>query len=133
MTCVWDSLIAGVRDADMQRVLALSKHQAQTRPELFVGALKRHNRPTPGVRWQGTTLRAQEISENQEWIRDYNTGGIRGGHDTSASDPFFYLISDLFGVSIQHTYRGHTIRFEPPNTPRYTIQVCSNTGHMHAC
>jgi hypothetical protein len=133
MTCVWDSLIAGVRDADMQRVLALSKHQARSRPELFVNALKRHNRPTPRVRWQGATLREQELSENQEWVRDYNVAAIRGGHDTSASDPFFYLVSDLFGVTIQHAYRGHTIVFEPPTPPRYTIRVCSNSGHMHAC
>ena len=132
MTCVWDSLIAGVRDADMQRVLSLSKRQAQTRPEMFVEALKRHNRPTPHVRWQGTHLREQELKENQEWVRDYNVGAIRGGHDTSASDPFFYLVSDLFGVEIQHAYRGHNIRFEP-QTVRYAIRVCSNSGHMNAC
>ena len=133
MTCVWDSIIAGVRDTDMQRVLTLSKQQAQARPELFVSALKHRNRPTPDVRWQGTTLRKQELLENQEWVHNYNIAGIRGGHDTSASDPFFYLISDLFGVAIQHTYRGNTIRFEPPSAPHYTIQICSNSGHMHAC
>lgn len=133
MTCVWDSLIAGVRDADMQRVLSLNKQQARARPEMFVQALKQRNRPTPGVRWQGASLREQEMKENQEWIRDYNVHGIRGGHDTSASDPFFYLVSDLFGVEIQHTYRGHHIRFDPPGTSRYAIRVCSNSGHMNAC
>ena len=133
MTCVWDSLIAGVNDADMHRVLSLDKRQAQARPEHFVNALKQLNRPTPNVRWQGIHLREQELKENQEWIRDYNTNAIRNGHDTSASDPFFYLISELFDIGIVHSFRGHDIRFDPPNTARYTIRVCSNSGHMNAC
>ena len=132
MTCVWDSLIAGINETDMRCVLSLEKSQTQARPEKFVAALKHLNRPTPNVLWQGTALREQELKENQEWIHDYNVCAINNGHDTGTSDPFFYLICELFNISIRHKYRGHEIRYDHPST-RYTIRVCSNSGHMNVC
>lgn len=132
MTCVWNSLIAGLRDEDMRRVLSVNKSQAQAQPHLFVDGLKRVNRPTPNVRWQGQPLTSQELKENTEWIRDYNAAGIGGGHLTSSSDPFMHLVSEVFGVSIRHNYQGHEIRFDPPQ-PKYTVRVCSSRGHMSAC
>ena len=132
MTCVWDSLIAGINNSDMHCVLSLEKSHFAARPEKFVNALKHLNRPTPNVRWQGSTLREQELNENQVWIQDYNVCAIGNGHDTGTSDPFFFLICELFNISIRHKYRGHEIRYDHP-TPRYTIRVCSNSGHMNVC
>ena len=119
-----------VRNEDFQR-LGLEQHRAQHRPELFVQALKQKNRQTPHVRWQGQLPTPQQLRENEEWVRDYNVNGIRGGHLTSA-DPFMYLMSDVLQVRIEHTYQGHKIVFEPPE-PRYSVRVCSNGGHMTAC
>lgn len=133
MTCVWDSLIACIDNTDMHCVLSIEKSHFQVRPEKFVEALKKRNIQTPNVRWQGTVLRDQELKENQDWINEYNVRSIHNGHDTSASDPFFFLICYLFNIVILHNYNGNKIRYDPPNTPRYTVSICSSSGHMSVC
>ena len=132
MTCVWDSLIAGINKSDMCSVFSLEKSHFVIRPEKFVSALKLLNRPTPNVKWQCDVLREQELNENQEWVKNYNVSCIGNGHDTGTSDPFFFLICELFNISILHNYRGHEIRYDYP-TPRYIVRICSNSGHMNTC
>lgn len=131
MTCVWNSLIAGLRDEDLTRVLGVRKAQAQVHPHLFVEGLKKVNRPTMGVRWQGGLLTSKELKENKEWIDNYNVAGIQNGHLTSSSDPFMHLVAEVFQVSIRHNYRGHEIRFDPAR-PQYVVRVSSSHGHMSA-
>ena len=65
MTCVWNSLIAGLRDEDLTRVLGVRKAQAQVHPHLFVEGLKKVNRPTMGVRWQGGLLTSKGTQRKQ--------------------------------------------------------------------
>ena len=133
MTCVWDSLMRGIRSEDWNERIGVNREQARHRPELFVDALKRLNRPTPRVSWQGEFPSEQQQRENVEWVRDYRTVGIRGGHMTSAADPFFYLLSDVLQASIVHRHRQYTMRFEPAAASRYEICVRSDGGHMSAC
>ena len=132
MTCVWDSLMRGVRDEDLTGILGLRRSEARARPEAFVEALKRRNRLTPDIKWQGETISGQQQRENLEWVRDYRTVGIRGGHLTSAADPFFFLLSDLLSVSVMHRHMQHVIRYDHPR-PRYEICVRSDGGHMAPC
>lgn len=127
MTCVWQSILHGIReDADADAFLG-----GRRSPRDLVEALKGRNAATPDVKWQGETLSEQAQRENQEWIRDYDVGGIGGGHLVSMADPFMLLLCQVLRVEIVHNGAHGSVRMGVDN-PRYAIRLSSDGGHMWA-
>ena len=126
MTCVWDSLIRGIREDEVTRRV-IGKYAG---PREFVCLLKKANCITTGVRWQAEELSEKQLEENFEWVRDYDVGGIANGHLTSAADPFILLICHVLQVEVSMSINGSRLRMLPAGPPRYTIALRAVGGHM---
>lgn len=127
MTCVWRALLHGLRnDSDATGLIG----EMRTEPNL-VRALMSNNGPTPDVLWQGQHLSNQSQKENQMWIRDYDVDSISGGHLVSMADPFMILLCQLLNISIVHNGKYGSVTIGT-KSPRYTITLASDGGHMWA-
>jgi hypothetical protein len=73
--------------------------------------LKRNNRYTPDVTWQGERLTPKQMQENVEHVRNYNPDHVGYGYLCSTCDPFLLLVSQLFRVNIEHQYLNTIIRY----------------------
>jgi len=113
-------------------ILRRFKIPGVTNPSSLLAHLKQRNTMTPDVTWQGENLSAQQQRENFEWVRDYAPNQVNGGHFTSACDPFFCLLCQLFRVEIQHVYATVTLRYVPrtPSDPATVYTFRSNQSHM---
>jgi hypothetical protein len=121
MTCVWDSLIAGLR-----RLGQL--HEVQ--PAGFVRYLQDRNRKLSAseVTVNGASLKPSELSECFEWIR--NMVFSYDGYYCSPHDPLLIWVACLFKVAIEHTFLSHTHRITPRVATAGTLFLNSTRGHM---
>lgn len=102
MTCVWDSLLAGLTRANVQDV-------RQTNAASFVRWLKDKNVRVADVTVNGSALRPTEIEENHQAIEALREDALHHGYLTSASDPVFVLVCHLCRVHIRCLLDGHTV------------------------
>lgn len=122
MTCVWDSLLAGVRRLHVfERTMDSLEfaRYVQTRN----AKIGHHD-----VLVDGRQLRASEIEECFCWIRDMNVS--ENGYLCSAHDPLLIFTSVLFRVRILHTFLGHQHDFAPSMSIAGTISLNSSNSHM---
>lgn len=122
MTCVWDSLVAGLR--------RLSFFPEGIGPLEFARHVQAQNRKLGHreVLVNGDPLRSSEVDECYSWIRDMDVSG--NGYLCSSHDPLLIFTSSLFRVRIIHTFLGHRHDFVPTAPIRGTITLSSSSGHM---
>ena len=125
MTCFWDGIISSL-DKDDLKLLGLTE---RTKPAELAIKLKKLNRKTHEVYWEGNPLRLNEIEENFIHVRDFVNQSIYSGYLCSICDPFLCLLSQLLGVNINHTYLNHTVHYSINNS-RKTICYKSDRGHF---
>ena len=106
MSCFWDALRATLNRAEL---LALGLKSNARQPQL-ISALKRLNRTTPNVLWQGDKLRIREQKENLKHVNEYNSSEYRSGYLTSSADPFLMLCAEIFLWEIDFRFNGSLIR-----------------------
>lgn len=123
MTCVWDSIIAGIHND----IFAPFFPKKPT-PLQFVEFLKSKNKKT-NIKVNDIELTEKEKEENFEAISIFNQNNIGGGYDCSTCDPFMLLICEIFQCSITHKYLNVDIKYETEN-PKFRIYVYSSRGHM---
>lgn len=126
MTCFWDALLNKLRDEDLRNLL----RGGPRTPRNLVLALKRENRQTTTVRWQGQALSPQQLTENVEWVQTHDVNTIQNGYDCSTADPYLLLVSWLLRVRIHHRYLRSDIVYAPDGPARYQIHLSSNRGHI---
>lgn len=102
MTCVWNSLLAGLTRAGDQE----ARH---TNATSFVSWLKDKNVRVADVTVNGATLRPTEVEENFQAVEALREDALHHGYLTSASDPVFILVCHLCRVHIRCLLDGHTI------------------------
>tara|TARA_B100001063_G_scaffold247268_1_gene291938 strand:+ start:3859 stop:4242 length:384 start_codon:yes stop_codon:yes gene_type:complete len=124
MTCFWDGIIGSLNNQDYE-VAGIRK--ANNRD--FINQLKKKNKMTSSVSWQGNKLTEQEMKEHMEAIKDYNINGIGNGHLTSTCDSFLLLVCEVFKVNITHRYMNVNIIYKH-DSGRKTLNFRSNRGHF---
>ena len=122
MTCFWDSLLRGIpRDFFEDRL--------QHHPASLAMYLKSRNRKTDTIKICGQLLNDQRKEENFEAIKNYDPNTVGLGYFCAAEDPFLFLISEVFQISIYHTFLGKMFDYVHPS-PRLKLHLYSRTGHM---
>ena len=128
MTCFWDGILHHLKDEDFQRVFQINKPTNKN----FVKILKSNLRKTKNIIWNGETLTDKQLEENYEHIKDFNVDSIHGGYLCSTSEPFLFLVCELFKMDINHNYCGHMMSYRTTN-PNRTLNFKSNSGHFSVC
>ena len=128
MTCFWDGILHNLTNDDFQRVFKVNK---PSNKGLVVLLKENNSKETKSIKWNGTSLRDQEVEENYEHIKDFNVKSISGGYLCSTCDPFLILVCKLFNVNINHNYCGNMMKYEVPN-PIRTLNFSSDRGHFRA-
>ena len=133
MTCFWDGIIASLTTADFQKI----GFENRPKPKEFVKALQTNAIQTTHIHWNGVPLREQELKENLEAISTLNVNSISNGYFCSTSDPFLFLVAELFQVNIIHFYRNVTINYtfietgESTTIVSRTLKFGSNKSHFY--
>lgn len=115
MSCVYKCLIAKLK---LKKV----------KPEKFMQMIKKYNKHTGDILWNGEELTKTQLQENYERIRcikDYNNG-----YDCSACDPLLLLVCQLYDTSIEHNFNGTEIKYTNKKFPGKIIYIDSNKNHM---
>ncbi len=127
MTCVWNALLAKIQSSDLRTLMGVNNNPT---PRELVRSLKAKNCATVGVKWQGTALTRQQISENMKWIENHDIGTIGNGYDCSACDAYIILVCFLLNAQVHHQYLNTRIVYDPPGPSRYTLSFANNAGHF---
>ena len=84
---------------------------------------------TENIKCNDEYLTELQLIENFEWIK--NIRKPLKGYDCSTCDPLFFLVCQLYNVSIHHNYNGHMIKYQNMNDVKpYIIRLKSNSEHM---
>jgi len=126
MTCVWDSLIKGLKN-HMKSIKL--KDNIKITPINFVCGLKQNNTRVRDILINNTPLTEQEIEENFEAIRELNVKKINDGYYCSTSDPVLILVCHLFKCSINHHYNKLIIHYNHSD-PLFVLDISSSARHM---
>ena len=124
MTCFWDGILSSLDENDFQ-VVNEKKNNIRT----FIDLLKKLNRKTPNVTWNGEPLTSRQLDENYNAIEAYDKNNISAGYLCSTCDPFLLLIAEVFKINIQHKYLGRTMTYTVANH-RKTVSYKSDGGHF---
>ena len=124
MTCFWDGILYALTDEDYA-LLGEQKHGVVE----LIQLLKRNNRRTTAVTWNGMALSEQLLDENQTAVTAYDISGISQGHLCSTCDYMLLLICELFRLNIIHVYNGNRIEYRHL-AGRKTLEFSSDTGHF---
>ena len=126
MSCFWDGIAQSLTPDELART--------GSAPTAVKSWLQRNNKLPRRCRWQGETIREQDLRDMQTWVAN-DTTPVYAGHDTSTMDPYLCLLCDLLGVNVEHNYNGAVIRykFAQPDghapTAR-TLRFKSDRGHF---
>lgn len=104
MSCFFDAIRGALTESEMRRIGVTAR-----KSPLVIAGLKRANRLTRDVTWQGARLRAREMRENFDHVRDYDAKTYTSGYLTSSADPFLLLCSQLFRWNINFSYMRQKI------------------------
>ena len=124
MTCFWDGILSSLDENDFQVV-----NEKKNNVRSFIDLLKRLNRKTPNVTWNGEPLMGRQLDENYTAIEAYDKNNIAAGYLCSTCDPFLLLIAEVFKINIQHKYLGRTMTYAIANN-RKTVFYTSDSGHF---
>tara|TARA_B100001093_G_C26734865_1_gene973937 strand:+ start:472 stop:861 length:390 start_codon:yes stop_codon:yes gene_type:complete len=126
MTCFWNGILSSLTIDDFKYIGLENKPNIQE----FILILKNKNIKTVNTTWNNESLSNKQIEENMTHIRDFNTRDINNGYYCSSCEPFLFLITQLFSISINHNYNGHIIKYRINKTPRKLVKYRSDTGHF---
>lgn len=127
MACFWNSIINRLNKDNYFKQI---NNNIRLIPEHLVLSLKKNNRRTNNIIWQGEELTEKQKDENFEHINSYNIKEIYNGYYCSTFDPFLFLICDLFDISITNIYNNNKIEYINKFKSRYTMILYNNKGHM---
>lgn len=122
MSCVWNSLLTGLRKGG-------DKTKFISDPVGLITYLKENNKKTKLITVNDGELTEKQLEENKEAIKELNKKSVNKGYWCSTCDPVLILFCELFQVSILHTYLNTIIKHNH-SSPRFTICLSSNKGHM---
>jgi hypothetical protein len=114
MTCFWDGLIAGLGQSRITEILNIDSEPAK-----FIETLKNKNGMTYNVLWNGQKISDKEQYENMTAIKNINIDNIYNGYTCSSSDPFLFLISQIFNVNINFSFNKIPIYYT--NVTNYQV------------
>jgi len=103
MTCFWDGIIIGLEDQKLESEKLI--------PMKIVQKFKSLANIVPNVLWNNQMLREQELKENLERINNLDINSINNGYDCSCSDPFLFLLADIYKVDIKHNFNGYIMNY----------------------
>tara|TARA_X000000950_G_C13684958_1_gene565531 strand:+ start:333 stop:719 length:387 start_codon:yes stop_codon:yes gene_type:complete len=127
MACFWNSIINRLNKDNYFKQI---NNNIRLIPKHLVLSLKKNNRKTNNIIWQGEELTEKQKDENFEHINSYNIKDIYNGYYCSTFDPFLFLICDLFDISITNIYNNNKIEYINKFKSRYTMILYNNKGHM---
>lgn len=125
MSCFWRGILSSLPKQKFQTIGI----QMQGGIQNLVKSLKDNLQATPNVLWNNQKISNIQIKENIEHIKSYQLNTINQGYWCSTSDPFLFLISELFKINIQHTYINTKITYKHPKATE-TLHFKSNRGHF---
>lgn len=126
MTCFWKGLLDCLRRDDF----ALLQCDKPSSEQEFVRILQHCNRKAEHVTWQDIHNSDQFLHECMEAVQTLDRNTIYQGYWCSTCDPFLLLVSEVFQITIEHSYCGHLIVYKYSPGARKTIRVRSNRGHF---
>ncbi len=130
MSCFWDAILNKIKLKDFQNMFNL---QQKPSPQEFADLLKLHNKKTIHILWNSQFLTDQQLEENYQHIREYNSSNTSKGYDCSTCDPFLFLICEIFHININHIFLKHRMDYCHTKNifnNNYTIKLQSDKGHM---
>ena len=86
----------------------------------WVAFLRENNCETPNVKHNGELLPPALLKQNKIDIANLQVKHMQHGYWCSTSDPVFFLVAQLFQVSIAHDYNGVEIRYDYTDQPPKT-------------
>jgi len=122
MSCVWNSLLTGLRRGEI-------KHDFKARPIELIMHLKENNKLTEHITVNEEEPTEKQLEENKEAIKELNKKIVSTGYWCSTCDPVLILFCEIFSVNINHTYLSSVIKYNH-SAPKFTICLSSNKGHM---
>jgi hypothetical protein len=133
MTCFWDGLISALGDKQISEILNVKIKKKSIKPIKFVEKLKENNKMTENVTWNEQKLTEQEMKENYERVKELDTDIINKGYLCAASDPFLFLVCELFEINIIFNMNGTVFKYinKKVNNPDYAIKLESNKRHLY--
>lgn len=130
MTCFWDGLLKALHINHFKITFPQFSFRTKPRPREFIALLKYNSVPTQDVMWNGQHLKFRDMKDNFDAIFELDAERIHNGYLCSISDPYLFLVSQLFMVNIVHNYNGSTMRYTF-NGPNYgTLNFQSDRGHF---
>lgn len=97
MSCVWDSIIDALK--------------LDTTPHNLLEKLKKENMKTVNVKWNDQMLTDKQLEDNFNRIEALTIDDIPDGYLCSSFEPLFFLLAQLFEVSIEHDLSGTIINY----------------------
>lgn len=125
MACFWNGILSQLSPADFLP-FGLEK---KPKPKQFVLLLQINNVRTSAVSCQGTRLTEQQMEENYQSVEGYDKEKVNDGYLCSSSDPFLFLVSEIFLVDIDHKYLNKIIQYRHVRGKR-TLHFQSNKSHF---
>jgi hypothetical protein len=129
MTCVWDSIIAGIPRENFISAEFSKNKKKQIKPDMFVQYLIQNNTKTENITINKEKIPEKIINENFEMVKDFKIKSIRNGYLCSTYDPFLALVCEVFVCSLFNNFNGTYIKYEHVN-PKFIIYISNDEGHM---
>lgn len=126
MSCFWDGIIAALEIADFKPLGMKSKPT----PQELVMILQSNNVWTTSVLLNQESLPIRRLEENLQAIEGYDPSTIKNGYECSVEEPFLFLVSEFFRVSIKHKYLNTTNEYSNIHCPERVLYFSSNKGHF---
>ena len=126
MTCVPNSLISKLKKEDYKLINLESKPNANK----FMEAIKKNNRKTYNVTWQGYKLNEKELSENIERIKNIELNKIGSGYLCSSCDPLLLLYCEIFFVGIDLNFNGIPLQYRNVKYNDRVLKFSASSSHF---
>lgn len=126
MTCFWDGIFASI---DQQMYYDVMRHN-KTNIYDMVSDLKKKNKYTFNVIWNGYRLTLKQLRENKEAIESYDQNEMRRGYYCSSCEPFLLLIIEIFKVDIMHDYNGNIMKYKYMGKSIKLLKYASSSNHF---
>ena len=126
MTCVPNSLISKLKKEDYKLINLESKPNAKQ----FMEEIKKNNRKTYNVTWQGYKLNEKELSENIERIKNIELNKIGSGYLCSSCDPLLLLYCEIFFVGIDLNFNGIPLQYRNVKYNDRVLKFSASSSHF---
>ena len=135
MTCFWDGLIKALNRHKLCLTPSFHAKKSKKRKHYcdvpsFIQELKNANCFSKDVTCNGEAPSDAQLKENVEAVASYSVRSSKNGYLCSAFDPFLFLVSQLYQVTIIHKSVYGTIVYENTKHSVRTLRVASSVGHF---